>query len=194
MGEWKLSYEIIENYLKASEILTHCNQILYCVSGDITEAKKHIKHSNIIYVSDDITKYEHPTINFLKADSDHKNSKVLYLHTKGASSGINEPIFDWINVMSHFNIFEFKKCLELLDHYDAVGVDYHEVPFKHFSGNFWWSKSSHIEKLNFLNPNDERHAAEKWICSYPGNFKSLHNTNINVYERHIHKYPKTLYS
>ena len=194
MNEWEKGFNIVNQYLHESGILKDCKQIIYSINGDYSEFIKKYNENNLMLSSENVDKYEFPTINILYNESLLKNQKVLYIHTKGASSGINKPIEDWIHVMSYFNITEYKKCLELLDEYDAVGVDYHVNPFKHFSGNFWWSKSSHIRGLRELSvPGDERHAAERWICSIDGKYKSLHDTNIDVYQRHLHEYPSQKY-
>lgn len=187
MGDWMRSYKLIQPYLAQSEL----NDILYCVCGDVHEASKHIDSQNILWLSDSINNFEFPTLNFMLNDA-QEDDRILYIHTKGASTGINEPIRDWIDTMCWFNITENQKCITLLNEYDALGVDFHEEPFKHFSGNFWWSKGSHIKKLQPL-VNVDRHAAERWIASVNGRYVSLHNTGINVYQRHLHLYPKTNY-
>lgn len=192
MNEWKSSYDLIHSNLQESGILADCEEVLYCVNGDYKEAQDHIKEENIFLLNNDVSKYEFPTLNLIKEACAKTDQKILYIHTKGASTGLNQNIIDWINVMCYFNIDRYKSNLELLDILDAVGVDYHENPFKHFSGNFWWSKSSHVNKLPLLIDQD-RHAAERWICSKPGIFKSTHDTGIPVFERHIHRYPSSKY-
>jgi hypothetical protein len=68
----------------------------------------------------------------------------------------------------------------------------------HYSGNFWWTKSTHIRKL--VNPiswapdsNYEmwRHMCEMWVCQLPNSkYNSAHNSNIDHYKN---PYPKNLY-
>lgn len=192
MVDWKQSFDIINSYLIESKILNYSNEILYCINGDYMEAANYIGSKNLCLVSNDIKNFEFSTINFMKKDLSVNNRKALYVHTKGASTGINKPVRDWIETMCYFNISCFEQRLLDLEVYDATGVDYHESPFRHFSGNFWWSKSSHIKKLPLLT-NEDRHAAERWVCSRSGLFKSAHNTNIPVYERHLHEYSHTKY-
>ena len=56
--------------------------------------------------------------------------------------------------------------IKLLEKYDAVGCSLTKLPTLHFSGNFWWSKSEHLNKLpmtignGYLDP-------EMYICSHP---------------------------
>lgn len=190
MGNWKQSFDLIQSYLTQSGILLDCEQIVYCVNGDYDEAANHIGGDNLLWISRDISKYEFPTINYLLGEADDHD--ILYIHTKGASTPVSGPISDWIKVMCHFNINEYRLCLDKLATFDAVGVDFRETPFPHFSGNFWWAKSKHISDLNSL-VDEDRHAAERWVCSKTGKYHSLHNTNINVYERHLHCYPPEKY-
>ena len=107
----------------------------------------------------------------------------------------------------------YDKCINELQNYDAVGVNLNLVPEKyihnattqnfnnsyHYSGNFWWSKSSYIKKLTskigdkYLDP-------ELWIGSndrLPKKFLSLWQSNIDhystnykkiIYENNIDKY------
>ena len=142
--------------------------------------------------------YEFSTLNQLKSFASTNTGNLLYLHTKGASTSDNICIDEWRNYMLYFNIRQYKKALELLDGCDAVGVDLVNTPTLHFSGNMWWSTCKHVNSL----PNFEemplvlsqRHKAEFWICSKPnGVYNTLHNSNINVYQRHLTRYPANLY-
>jgi len=75
--------------------------------------------------------------------------KFLYIHSKGVrytvddskeSKQLAENIFLWRTWMEYFLIGKFMKCLEKLDTYDVVGVNYTKKEIgPHFSGNFWWS-------------------------------------------------------
>jgi len=145
-----------------------------------------------------LNKFEFSTLDLIKLYSERKESNILYIHTKGAGSPPNPCIDDWRHYMLHYNICKYDRALELLKENDAVGVDLSFVPTKHFSGNIWWSKTSHINSL----PNaidlpiilSERHKAEFWICSKEdGSYASMHQSNINVYERHLHRYEKSKY-
>lgn len=47
----------------------------------------------------------------------------------------------------------------------------------------------------FPNPlNSERHNQEFWICYNKDNHYSLWESNIDCYERHLHRYSKERYS
>jgi hypothetical protein len=144
------------------------------------------------------------TLNKIKkfSDSSEDNYKILYIHTKGVTTPVNQCITDWRNYMSYFNIVKHQLAIDYLDRYDTYGVDLVEEPVTHYSGNFWWANSNYIKFLPTIDkitgPGAKfiltpRHNAEFWICMKKGNHKSIHNSDINVYERHLHLYQKSLY-
>ena len=127
--------------------------------------------------------FEIPTINLIHSFSlFNPDIKLLYLHTKGSSyNNLNSTIADWINLLIYVNIENHDKCLKNLDDYDCVGCNYYLSPEKHFSGNFWWSKTNYIRKLDRIN-NLIRLKAEFWLCSREyAKIKSLHNSHTDHY-------------
>jgi len=132
------------------------------------------------------------TINLLYEDAQKEDFNVLYLHTKGITiHPLYKPVHDWVNYLCYFNIYQFKKCIDFLKVYDTVGVNLVDEPVTHYSGNFWWSKSSYIRKLEkciyycFNSP-------EFWITEKKiGNYHCLWNSNINHYQE---EYPPHLYN
>lgn len=106
---------------------------------------------------------------------------VLYFHTKGVANGNrfeSEDAFlkrtSWRHVMEYFCLERWPRCLEKLEGHDCVGAlyavwkwaknnegtEFHEYPF--FSGNFWWSKSSHINRTVPLEERTEFNH-DQWI-------------------------------
>ena len=49
--------------------------------------------------------------------------------------------------MEYFNITRFQDCIEHLCYYDVCGVNWHDWPYPHFSGNFWWANSEYVAGL-----------------------------------------------
>ena len=188
LKHWQKSDAIIQQYLNDSGILKDCDNIFYCVNGDIS--KTNFTNGTVLHLSNDSTvAYEFPTLNFMHGYLHHNTTKALYIHTKGASSydPKNENrILYWLDTMCYYNIGKYKKALDLLETYDAVGSGHTPGywPQAHFSGNFFWTKSEHVRKLkpliigNNFNSTDGwrvRHDAEKWIGSFKGNFCNLGN-------------------
>ena len=90
------------------------------------------------------------------------------------------------NYLTHFNIMRFSDCLAHLDHCNVVGVNLGHEPCAHFSGNFWWSHSDYIKKLNpMIDPS--YNGPEFWITQAgDGQFHSMFNSRVNHYhERFI---------
>lgn len=129
---------------------------------------------------------------------------VGYIHTKGVFNGFDNPcIIDWRQYMSYFVLERVQDCLKALaEGNDVVGVDWVTEPNKHFSGNFWWATSQYINRLPQIDPPNftiegaptPRHLAEFWIGYGFPKVKCLHSSNINVYERHLHRYQRLRYA
>jgi hypothetical protein len=153
----------------------------------------------IIYKDPYIESGEFFTLNLIKtfSDSVNENHRILYLHTKGVTTPDNLCIDDWRQYMTYFNVNQYQKCFDMLDEYDSCGVDLVSEPTIHYSGNFWWANSSYIKQLPTMDeikfPKTSpilsiRHNCEFWIGMGNGKLKSLWNSDIGVYERHIHRY------
>ena len=115
--------------------------------------------------------------------------KVLYIHTKGVRhNNQNINVQDWIEYLSYFNIVKYKKCIEILDDYDAVGVNLTKENPIHYSGNFWWSKSDYINKLDvckFICYN----SPEFWLTEKNiGKYYNLWSSNVNHYNERYQTY------
>jgi hypothetical protein len=94
--------------------------------------------------------------------SDNPDYKILYLHTKGASKNtLNSQSYRLM--MEYFVIDRWKECVEYLDNYDCVGqtwiingdtvwsdgsVTKNTEGIGHFSGNFWWTNASYVNRLD----------------------------------------------
>jgi hypothetical protein len=62
--------------------------------------------------------------------------------------------------MEYYLFHHCKKCIELLDKYDTVGVNYSENPWSHYSGNFWWMKWSYGNTIKIESEKQNRFNAE----------------------------------
>ena len=138
---------------------------------------------NIIEYSENINLFEIPTINIIHSFCvRNPESKVLYLHTKGVSyQTVPQQVVDWRNMMLYFLINN--NCIKLLEKHDIVGCNYLENPHPHFSGNFWWTRASHVNKLKPIET-AVKHDAEWWIFSdnkSNPSYYSLHNSGVNHY-------------
>lgn len=73
--------------------------------------------------------------------------KFLYIHTKGITKPGHTNVRHWKTFMEYFLMKRHKECLEALETHDAVGVNWHNSPQPHFSGNMWWCKGEYFLKL-----------------------------------------------
>ena len=150
----------------------------------------------VIHLTTDLQSYEFPTLNYIKQYCNNHECNVLYLHTKGVTTPNNPCINDWREYMLYFLVEKNYDCLTALQYHDTCGVDLRSEPVKHYSGNFWWSKSSHIKTLPEFKDMPivltERHKAEFWVC-HNGSNHSLWDCGIKQNERHLHRYPRERY-
>lgn len=202
--------------IKKSNLINNVAFIYICFVGheniplnelDVSEYNEN-NIIQLVKVSDNLSDYEIPSLNFLyNFCIENPTYNVLYLHTKNVGKEINYCIEDQIEYMLYFLVTKWSNCIETLLNYDACGVDLRQEPTLHFSGNFWWSRADNICSLpspldfnninKYPNPlNSLRHNQEFWICSNKQNkkYNSLWDCKISVYERHLYRYPKELYS
>ena len=172
------------------------NKIFVNIAGDLDVSTYNI--ATVIPQRSKLLDYEFSTLDILRKYCTDNPCNICYIHTKGASTNSNICIDEWRQYMLYFNLGKAGLISHILEKYDACGVDLVNTPTTHFSGNFWWSTAQHINSLQA--PHElpvilsERHKCEFWICSNPqGKYYSLHNSNIDVYSRHLTRYPRNIY-
>jgi hypothetical protein len=146
------------------------------------------KYEKIFVIKTNENLYEKFAINNYKKYIDTDNYYIFYMHSKSVSR-IGKNYDDWRNICEYFTITKWKLNILLLKYYDCVGINLRFYPKIHFSGNFWWSKSSHINSLNDI---DEHYlSSEMYICSKKNTcFANL----FSSFTRHdIHNYSKENY-
>ena len=128
--------------------------------------------------------YEAPTHEYLQRYCNgFPQSLVYYFHCKGVThpdSPLKERIVRWRMLMEQFVLMEWRDRVEaLLFGNVACGVNLKGlddgVSWRHFSGNFWWARCDHINRLpppldlgtpyfkQHSGINSRRHYAEAWI-------------------------------
>lgn len=203
-------YERVTTYLlliKSSGLLEKISIINLCFVGDhnlpnLDYDEDILQKIRIHSVSKDLKAFEVPTQKMLyDFCCNNMNSNVLYIHTKNVGKETNLCIEDWIHYMLYFLIERHKDVSESLLKYDTIGVDLRDEPTLHYSGNFWWARSSYIASLPdpllfkdldvYPNPlNSERHNQEFWICFNKDKNKHycMWDCGINCYQRHLERY------
>lgn len=198
----------ILNNLESSELINVAN-INLCCNYDktnyswLTEKYQNFQNIKFIFDQNHPLYFEIPTLNRLKefCDNQKEESYILYLHHKGASNPLSPNLDDWRKFMLYYNVQQYKNCIEKLDQgYDTVGVNWKDNPYPHYSGNYWWAKSSYIKKLKTLEipktihdksqfgydkpyPYIYRYDAEIWLGSGSPNSYNFYNSNIDHYRQ-----------
>ena len=112
----------------------------------------------------------------------YPDANILYYHTKGITSIQTHEqhlgsldyknIESWRHVMEYFNIEQWKDSIanlrsdEIIDTTGCLYVGESGYPYQFFyAGNFWWAKSSYINKLPDMKKRDNRMGCELWIGS-----------------------------
>lgn len=175
----KISVDLIKNnYQNDSEMMEDMSGLTFASDKAINETVTLIKMQN---------------------DSRKEDMNICYLHSKNITSVINLLIvpgraskfknkYYWRQLMNAGVIDEWRTCVSKLNEgYDVVGGDFLDGQAKCFRGNFFWSKSSYIQKLDDISdPNwwqnwkqrlkdtdpwlynsSKRFGDERWICSHP---------------------------
>lgn len=189
MNNWKEIVEKLWTDICASGLYEKVTEIRAVAVGATKESPPPFFSDpkfRLLYESDDASNYERSTLNLLYTHSVDAvdDFQALYIHSKGVTHNNKYPgVTDWTNYLSYFNIYKHDFCREQLLSNDAVGVNLTNVPQVHFSGNFWWSKSSHIRTLSVCN--DPAYLApEFWITKKEnGVYKSLWESGVNHYNQ-----------
>lgn len=117
---------------------------------------------------------------------------ILYYHTKGVTTDpFSDPekhrtVTSWRRVMEYFCIEKWPVCIEALKSHDCVGILYGEWDNREwsmifFSGNFWWSKSEHINKTPSMHERDNWMGCETLVTSIPHSWSSVYHPTIQPY-------------
>jgi len=158
--------------------------IFICLYDDDSSVKlqqvfhKYDTDKKFILITTPLNLYEKFAINTYKSYIPDESYYVFYFHTK---SGNNIR-----QILNFYTLSKFNISLDLLKEYDCVGCSLSLHPLLHFSGNFWWSKSEHTNKLK-MTIDDKYLSPEMYICSHEqGKYISLSlTTNYTELDSHV---------
>lgn len=176
------------------------------IMGDHEKVEKEImdalKESGLLERADvfikndckDIGLFEFPTIELIDQFAVyHPDYYILYIMNKGVSKPDIKPISDWRESMIYWNIEKWRECVQKLDEgFDAVGINVVDSPIRHFQGNWWWTKASHIREIRTVHEVSfnaipgldmtDRHKCEFWILSKEARVFSPYHHHIDPYQ------------
>jgi len=153
------------------------------------------KYNNFILVTTPENLYEKFAINNYKQYINDLEYYMYYFHTKGVKPK-NDPLLHILSsrrkLLNYYTLDKYIINIQLLDLYDAVGCSLNLYPKKHFSGNFWWSKSTYLNTLS--NINDNYLSPEMYILSNNNcKYISLSNdTNDVLFENYYFRNNETI--
>uniref|UniRef100_A0A6C0HGT6 Glycosyltransferase family 17 n=1 Tax=viral metagenome TaxID=1070528 RepID=A0A6C0HGT6_9ZZZZ len=199
IANWRNIFTRMMFKLKNSGLYKLINEIRITVLGheyNPSDAIFSDSKLRIRFHSSDISLYERPALNNLIDDANTQPEfYVLYMHSKGVKhwgdKKMESNVYEWCEYMFHFNVYKHPMCItELNNGANAVGCNLQErgAPL-HYSGNFWWSRSSHIKVLPKI-VDTYYNTPEFLVSSIDGVYKSLWHSDVN----HFHStYPPKLY-
>ena len=205
---WKLIYDLIIEKIKSSGLYTNITELRLSVLSDdgifIDDERFYEPKISIIYKGRS-EEYERPTLLYIKSHCiyDGENTFYFYVHTKGIRhlGTEQEPfVIDWIKLLLYWNIEKWETSLSILsqDCYWTYGCNHTGI---HYSGNFWWSKPSHIRRLSDYIP-EYYTAPEDWVTMlYYGQIKvpihreyySVFNSGLEGLGHYTNPYSETNY-
>ena len=190
--------------MESSGLSENCDSLNFCILGD--EKYLNVQFPKKSKIHWNIHPYEFDTLHLLWRECQEEDMNVCYLHTKGVTKWDWRCVDDWRNYMSYFIIDGWRDRIRELREYDCTGVNLcgedRKVCSKnyiswsdetgwpmHYSGNFWWSKSSHIRKINDINkwpPKEDyeswRIMPEMWLCQpRDSKYHCAWKSNVNHY-------------
>lgn len=175
-GDWKRCTEFIFGKIVESGLANECESINICVNDEnpVDDIDLHgMPEDKVLFRSVKDTKTEWPTL--LELYDTHvsvDDTPILYLHSKGASYGLNDPrrqpVIDWVAGLTYYLVEDWRACMSMMrTGSKCVGTNKRRDPTPHFSGNFWWINSSVLNSLP--NPryqnhdHNNRYGAEFWV-------------------------------
>jgi len=168
LNNWKEIVKGLFDRIRSSGLYDKIDALRYGLLGDYSCLSDEIfqdpKFRNILY-SPQMDLYETATLNKLWYSAKEDEFNVLYLHSKGVSyNGQDQRILDWVEYLTYFNIDNHTTCIEQLDKgADVVGVNVSNKIMLHYSGNFWWTKSSYLNRSTQYCVHYSYNAPEYWI-------------------------------
>lgn len=176
VNHWR---EIVRETLEAIEVsglLEACACINVVATGPESSAVRGIlrhHHVKLVVMDGYENNFEFPTLQLIWLDARFCTAKelggsVFYIHTKGVSYP-DDRFKRWRGLMLESVVHNHHEHLEALKTADVSGFNYLQGDTPHFSGNFWFARRSHIQKLPEPMSLDisNRYLAELWIASIP---------------------------
>lgn len=207
INDYKKRFNKSFEKIKLSGLYESIDCLILLINGDfLTQNFSHPFHGNCVFFNDNITKFEtkdckikqiklekwkneSKAANYIKSFCEkNEECNVLYLHSKGVTNPESHNVSMWVDFLEYFVIHRYKDCIEKLKTHNTCSANMSLSPSRHYSGNFWWARSSHIRTLDYCDENNY-YGCEMWPMSKgdPSTFYNFFSTNKNLYLEPIEK-------
>jgi len=173
INNWQSIVKEQINEMFKSGLLDELDSFYIGAIGDYKELDKLRKilpdKAEIVRYAEDPKHYEFFTLAIAWHEANKpENFYGLYFHTKGVTNPSNHAGEHWRHYMNDYNLTKYKEAIrQLRKNYDTCGVKMNtDSRFPdHYSGNFYWFKSSYVRRLPDPESIDmnNRYNAEFWI-------------------------------
>jgi hypothetical protein len=127
--------------------------------------------------------HENLTINAMIEKGKSIDAYFLYIHSKGTTNKTSKQHL-WRHIMSYWMIYNHDICLDILSRgFYTVGTILQIFIFRHYTGNFFWTRSEFIGKYKPIQKLENRYNAENIILS-----KRVKNKNVNLSDNLMYNY------
>jgi len=193
---WHRSFDIIFSEIKNSGLYDITKEIRIGIVNDIdyvlSDNRLDDEKFKIIFCKPS-SEYERPTLLHMRTNADEEENYYWYVHTKGLRhfGQHNEScIIDWINFLLYWNITQWNLAVKMLSNYDTYGCN--SLNKIHYSGNFWWTKSSHLKNLPTW-IDSYYTAPEDYICKKNDKMFNILSSGLEGMGHYNNNYPKNNY-
>lgn len=184
-NRWQPLVESQLDRLRRSGLLDHTRRLyVSCIIGTDEDLKQLQQMTEgmpveFVRVARDAALFEYPALEALYAKAKEEDCMVYYFHTKGISFAAPSPdrkfmrfrrnVEAWRDLMEYFLMDKWNIAVNALQEgYDTYGCNRTPpppAPYKMYSGNFWWVRSSYIRRLPQLTDDQkkDRMTAETWL-------------------------------
>jgi hypothetical protein len=180
LKNWRAIVDEQMKALKDSGLYDRITTMYIGFSGPESEIlKAYITDEKVqFFDSDPLIPNENQTFNFMiKTCKTLEDANILFLHTKGVTEK-NDIQSQWRQYMMAINVERFEKCLKILEDFYTVGAIFLWRPRPHYSGNFFWARSSYVAELPLITDFKNRYLAESHLLSkmHKGSHVSIGNS------------------
>lgn len=192
MNEWRpivkeimdriKEFGLLDNAIIVRNICNYSPESDYQLEEDYKPHPPIDKYSDHVNVRDHyhcgfVEDFEFPTQRMMWDDAQDlkPDTRMLYIHTKGASYPPNRKSRIARHRLSELVINNWKECIAITDIYDScgpcprAGIDSRKWPY--FRGTFFWARASHIKNRPKPVWDANRYEAEHWILHGIGRYE-----------------------